>query len=245
MCLDKHDFNFWKGRRFIKEDSDFERSKQIIKEHMPLIMQLYANLQGESTSYPGITSQTIGDFCKKSKLMDKDFNLSTSDRLYIASTVKIAGEGEEPPKPILTRGSNQSPDSMVATSDMLRYEFIELLVRIAKAKYIDTNLHERYYNALDVLFEVDLVDYTRSMHSTTGWRHNELYTLEITDCLFANLEGLKLVYKAMCIKPRKQMNYSDSMRFMTSYDLTQHSKRPFDRQMTEEPGILASRSPSP
>ena len=95
--------------------------------------------------------------------MDKDFSLSTSDRLYIASTVKIAGDGEEPPKQILTRGSNQSPDSLVATNDMLRYEFIELLVRIAKAKYIDTNLHERYYNALDELFEVGLINYTRDM----------------------------------------------------------------------------------
>lgn len=43
---------------------------------------------------------------------------------------------------------------------MLRYEFIELLVRIAKAKYIDTGMHERYYNALDELFEVNLVNYT-------------------------------------------------------------------------------------
>jgi hypothetical protein len=133
---------------------------------------------------------------------------------------------------------------MVATFDMLRYEFIELLVRIAKAKYIDTGLHERYYNALDELFEVELVNYTRQMNPILEWRHQELYTLEINDCFFANLEGLKSIYKAMCIKPRKHMNYSDSMRFMTSHDLTVKSKRPFDRgqsYMSEDP----SRSPSP
>ena len=38
------------------------------------------------------------------------------------------------------------------------------------------------------------------------------------------------------------MNYSDSMRFMTSHDLTLKSKRPFDRQQNEDP---TSRSQSP
>ena len=60
---------------------------------------------------------------------------------------------------------------MIATHDMLRYEFIELLVRIAKVKYIDTGLHERYYNALDELFEVELVNYTRVMNQILDWRH--------------------------------------------------------------------------
>lgn len=73
---------------------------------MSIILQVYKNLQGESTVYPGITSQTIRDFCKLSKLIDKDFNLETSDRLYIASTGKVFDGGEEPPKLVLTRGSN-------------------------------------------------------------------------------------------------------------------------------------------
>ena len=89
MCLDKHDFVYWKGKRFIKEESDFERSKQFVKEHIQLIIQIYKNLQAESPIYPGITSQTICDFCKKSKMVDKDFGIATSDRLFIASTVKV------------------------------------------------------------------------------------------------------------------------------------------------------------
>jgi hypothetical protein len=36
-CLEKHDFVHWKGRRFIKDEVDFEKSKQFIKENMTII----------------------------------------------------------------------------------------------------------------------------------------------------------------------------------------------------------------
>ena len=146
---------------------------------------MYVNLQSESTSCPAVSSHVIGLFCQKCKLMDKDFNLSTSDRLFIASTVKLEKE-------VANKGSLSDEKTMVI-NDMLRFEFIELLVRIAKLKYIDTGIHERYYNALEELFETDLRNYEQHMHplSETYWRRGELYTLEINDCLHANLEGLK------------------------------------------------------
>jgi hypothetical protein len=77
---------------------------------------------------------------------------------------------------------------------MLRFEFIELLVRIAKAKYIDTNIHERYYSALDEFFEVDLKRYAINLHPTSTFRQNELYNIEVNDLFHANLEGLKKLY---------------------------------------------------
>jgi hypothetical protein len=122
-------------------------------------------------------------------------------------------------KEITVRGPNTTPDSIMATNDMLRFEFIELLVRIAKAKYIDTNLQERYYNALDEFFEVDLKRYVRYLNPTTSFRQNELYNIEVNDLFHANLDGLKKVYNSLCIKPRKNMNFNDSMILMTSYNL--------------------------
>lgn len=88
----------------------------------------------------------MNTFCQKSKLMDGDelpqFNIGTSDRLYIAATNK--NSDVEIPEQVTVRGPTASPDQMQTTNDMLRYEFIEMLVRIAKAKYIETGLRERY-----------------------------------------------------------------------------------------------------
>lgn len=52
------------------------------------------------------------------------------------------------------------------------------------------------------------------MRDWQGFRDKELWTLEINDCLNANLDGLRKVYQCYVVKPRKFMNYSDALRFM-------------------------------
>lgn len=55
-------------------------------------------------------------------MIDKNFNISTADRLFISANYC------------------EAPVAGNSSKDLLRFEFLEVLVRIAKAKYIDTNI---------------------------------------------------------------------------------------------------------
>ena len=67
------------------------------------------------SSYPGITTLDFAEFGVKSKFLDEVVNLSSLDRAYIAATLKL--NSADPP-------------------NMNRFEFLEILVRIAEMKYI-------------------------------------------------------------------------------------------------------------
>jgi len=54
--------------------------------------------------------------------------MSDADRLFIAANYDPTG--------------NEGGDN--AATELIRYEFIEVLVRIIRVKYIDTGMHETY-----------------------------------------------------------------------------------------------------
>lgn len=71
-----------------------------------------------------------------SGLIDKQFSLSTADRLFIAANFDANDDS----------GDNSA-------NELIRYELLEILVRVAKAKYIDTGICSNAGEALELLLD--------------------------------------------------------------------------------------------
>ena len=108
-----------------------------MNENLDSFKQFYINLLGMSDLYPGISLKTFTEFCTKCNLLDKQFNILQVNRQFIAANIDINEEA----------GDN-------VASELIRYEFAEILVRIVKVKWIDCNKLKSYYEGLGKLFEM-------------------------------------------------------------------------------------------
>jgi len=80
----------------------------------------------------------FGEFCRKAQLYDKKFTRTEADRIFIAANYDPhANELEH----------------NAGSAELIRYEFMEALVRIVKLKYIDPGIYTKYYDALKYLLE--------------------------------------------------------------------------------------------
>ena len=109
------------------------------------------------------------------KIIDKNMTISTIDRLFIAVNVYL-GKLED------------NPDR-----DLCRYEFYEILVRIASTKYKDTKIVTTHSMALNMLIE------QIKLHSVIKFdgyqfKAEQLWNLEVDDLFKGNQKALRTVY---------------------------------------------------
>jgi hypothetical protein len=79
-----------------------------------------------------------------------------------------------------------------ARNGINRGEFIEAIIRIAKAKFLDTGLCKKLTEAIEKIIELVKFNYRcNDPHST---RKKLFWTTEVNDLLGINLDGLQKVY---------------------------------------------------
>lgn len=74
-------------------------------------------------------------FCEKCSFFDHKISISTIDRLFIATNYEIEDNIENPDRALC------------------RFEFFEILLRIANAKFRDTGIVHNYSDALEKLLK--------------------------------------------------------------------------------------------
>lgn len=87
-----------------------------------------------NSSWPNVTSLDFCDFTSKAKILDNAVNISSVDRTYIAATLKVM-------------------DSKVPCLGLRRFEFLEILVRLANVKYLETKIVRTYAEAIEKLIK--------------------------------------------------------------------------------------------
>jgi len=94
-------------------------------------------------------------------MVDKNLNLSTIDRVYIATNVNF--------------NNNSNSDR-----DLNRYEFMEILVRLAAAKYKDMGVCQTYSEALIKLLHENIFPYIEPL-LCRPFREKKLYTFKVNN----------------------------------------------------------------
>lgn len=134
-------------------------------------------------------------------MIGKNFNISTADRLFISANFSehhVAGN---------------------TAKDLIRYEFLEVLVRIAKVIYVDTGICTTYTAALESLFNAITPNF-HPFQTWQRWREEELWTNECNQILEANQWGLRRLYDGLINEKnptvvRKQITMKEAVELFT------------------------------
>ena len=119
--LDKcynHDMQNWKLSKFVKEETDLMGVNKIIKKYYPMFKANHL-FNSSTSTFPFTSLNDFTIYAKRNNLVDKNLSQSTIDRLFIAANVELNN-----------KGNSDNPGSM-----LVRYEFIELIVRVANDKF--------------------------------------------------------------------------------------------------------------
>ena len=92
----------------------------ILRKNIGRLKDIFINLSSNS-SYPCVTVLDFSTFAAKAKIFDKYVNIAAVDRAFIATNFKAKDQAEVVGNP---------------GNALTRFEFLEILVRLAKDKYM-------------------------------------------------------------------------------------------------------------
>ena len=86
-CL-KHDFKFWKCRRFVKDTDDYQQVCEIVRKNFGILKDnhIYTSC---TSAFPSTNLNEFTSFARKCNLIGTNLSSSTLDRLFIAANVEI------------------------------------------------------------------------------------------------------------------------------------------------------------
>ena len=94
----------------------------MIQKYYEKLKNVYLKLQSHSHSYPVVGVNDFTSFAQKTNILDKNLNLATLDRVFIATNVSFNGIKNS------------------AERELHRYEFMEIVIRLAIQKYKETKI---------------------------------------------------------------------------------------------------------
>ena len=166
-CLEQ-DLEYGKiGRLFKKDEDQFEQVKDVLYNHFERLNNIFLAYAGAS-SWPTISMNDFTSFANQCKLLDQKYiNLSALDLLFVATNVS----------------TNKYVQS--AERDLNRYEFIELMVRTAIFRYLDTKLADTNCKAIEMLLNELIYPNARTMNGE-HFRKYYCYNIKTNELLSKN-----------------------------------------------------------
>jgi hypothetical protein len=162
--------------KMIKKEKNLEDLKKTLQNYYPIIRESYKTLSSYSGGdLPCIGTNTMTDLLSTCKVFDQNYSITdfgVNWNTVLVQTVK-----------------NQQFNPGNA---LIRYEFLEILVRIAFDKYCRTKLTSTLTEALNFLFQNHLIDKFQALRSDE-WRLSK-YRVEITD---VTLKAHKALFDAL------------------------------------------------
>ena len=120
---------------------------------------------------------------------DRNMNMATFDKNFVATNASINGV--------------KSPSDR----ELNRYEFIELMVRTAKSKYLEPKVHHELYECMERLIEKDLVPNIPQVEGA-AFRTTHAYNSIVNMLLFKNHIVLRRLYEGVGVESQAQKNES-------------------------------------
>ena len=173
------DKQYMKTPKFIKDKQDLEEVEKILLKYFRQLKQQfnYQIANGGQSAYPAIGLLGYADQCYKWRVFGPTLSQQDVDRQFIATNYDEAGleDNEE--------------------NSLCRYEFLEILVRLAKTKYHEKGICKTISASLEkILYEHVLPNHAMSIMGQQ-FRDDQLWTLEIDDLFKANMEALNHIFR--------------------------------------------------
>lgn len=160
--LDKcwqNDSHEWKVSRFIKDPVEIKACWTTVQQNFVKLKDIFTSLIARS-NFPNISINDFEIFSGTCQFFDKNVSLSTIGRLFISSNYEVVANDE-------------NPDRLLC-----RYEFFELLLRIANAKYRETGLVSTFNEAFKKLLNENVFP-NFEVSPWQEFRDHELWSYEV------------------------------------------------------------------
>lgn len=133
------------------------------------------------------------DICKTWNIVDKNLVSADIDRIFIAT--------------------NYEEEDIEENDDnsLCRYEFMEIIARMAKTKYKDKGICGTVHESCKKMLTEFIIPNTIAPMEGQSFRDKQLWTLELDDLFKANKSSIKLVYKTFATNGKLFSN-TDSMK---------------------------------
>ena len=128
-----------------------------------------------SSQWPNISSLDFCDFAGKAKIIDNVVNISSVDRTFIAATLKVA-------------------ESNAPSNGLRRFEFLEIMVRLANIKFLETKIVKSYAEATEKMLSECVIP-SFVPEPWQEFRDQELWTMDVKDVFEANQQNLQTIFK--------------------------------------------------
>jgi hypothetical protein len=127
-------------------------------------------------NYPCINWLKFQEICETCEVLDSNLTVEKIDEAFVATNVEVEDMPDNP------------------STDLQRFEFLEIIARLAHLKYYVTKQCDSHREAIQTFLDNHLY----RLEFDDDWqefRDSRLWTLEIDDLFKANLDGLKRIYK--------------------------------------------------
>jgi hypothetical protein len=168
----------------------------VLKKHYLALKNVFLHYVANSASYPALSDKDMVMFAHRSRLFDRLLNPVTFDKTLI-STIQ--------PPPTNQYKKASSGDR----KELHRYEFVEMIVRLAQIKYRDSKACPTLHEAVETLIVNDLLKHNTQLNGLE-WRHRNLYNAEVSEVFKKNATILKKLYEAHVNPKEKYMMIADA-----------------------------------
>mmetsp|Transcript_1708 Transcript_1708/g.3644 ORF Transcript_1708/g.3644 Transcript_1708/m.3644 type:complete len:893 (+) Transcript_1708:276-2954(+) len=167
------DMQWSKIPRVIKKPDELAEVAELLQLHYKEIKDIF-EFTAASSNYPSIGWLDFSDFCVQCQMLDKKhLNTAAIDRIFIAVNVELIEMEDNPDR------------------DLCRYEFFEILVRMALCKYQDLPI--RPVEMVKRLLEEHIFKYATPSQAS-NFRRERIFTLPVNDLLEANQSHLSTLF---------------------------------------------------
>jgi len=188
----------------------------VLQTHYLELKNIFQHLVAKSGSTePTLGMKELTAFAYTCKILDNSLNLVTFDRIFMATCAPT---------------NKQKP---AGEKRLHRYEFIEILVRLAQAKYSDkiTDTNKKRYayqqNAEPLLTLADLLQSfitkdllpNNKMFDYLGFRHRHIYQNQVDELLRKNEMVISKLYNAFIVPPHQYLAIAQVTEFVRTAKL--------------------------
>lgn len=178
------DLKYGKALKLCKHDGEKKHCIAILAQHYSALKNIYAFYTANSQSFPLMGQNDVTGFVYRCKVFDRSFNLALLDRCLIATNT------------LCKSGIDKDPNERT----LHRYEFIDMLIRLAYAKYRESKICLNLHESIEKLITDNILPYHQN-HTLDGnkFRQEFLYGKELSkihEILKKNEVVIKKLYAA-------------------------------------------------
>jgi len=194
-CFEQ-DIEFSKIIRTVKNDIEqYEDIKDILFKHYMKLNNIFLYYQGVS-SFPTISMNDFTSWAKNCNFVDdKWINLATLDRILITTNVALHG--------LISS----------AERDLNRYEFLEIIVRIATQLYKESKVCDTVPHAIHKLLVENIYPNSKEVNGE-HFRRFHCYNVKVNEILKKNEVPLGKVYASFTHSKKKYITLAECREYI-------------------------------